>query len=188
MIAQPELITSRLRLRPFIFADAQQVFELVNDPLVCQSLRSFSYPYSIEDAQGWLKSLPEEWEQGRSATFAICERGDSIPDILVGTIGVVIDHQSNRGELGYWVGRRYWGRKIATEAGFSVLDFAFNELGLNKVVAECLEQNPASARVLENLGMAREGFLSRHFRKQEGDDYSNVLVYGILRRSWNNRK
>jgi len=188
MIPQPTLNASRLVLRPFAATDANRVAELANDEAITRNLRSFSYPYSLEDAEQWLGQLPGEWEQGKSAVFAICVgSAESQLDELVGAIGIVLDSQSNRGELGYWIGRSYWGQGIATEASQSILDFGFGQLGLNKVVAECLTRNPASARVMEKVGMVQEGLFEKHFRKNLADEYCDVRAFGLLKAAWNRR-
>ena len=188
MIPQPILETSRLRLRPFSNSDTRRVVELANDKELSKNLRSVEYPYSPGDAEDWVSGLSDEWQQGKSAVFAVCLRQGESPQELVGAIGIVLDQQSNRGELGYWVGRKYWGQGIATEASQSMLDFAFGQLGLNKVVAECLVRNPASARVIEKVGMVQEGFLEKHFRKNVADEYCDVRVFGLLRAAWNGRE
>ena len=190
MIPQPRLTTSRLELRPFCAADAPRVAELANDEQLSRNLRSFSFPYSLEDATQWIQELPSEWLQGQAAVFAVCLKDEDKDQQseLVGAIGVLLDQQSNRGELGYWIGRSYWGDGIATEASKSILDFAFGQLCLNKVTAESLDRNPASARVLEKLGMVQEGFFPKHFRKHETDEYCDVRPFGLLRATWNERK
>ena len=190
MIEQPTLATSRIELRPFRPTDVDRVAELANDEELSKNLRSFGFPYTVEDARQWLGTMPEEWEQGESAIFAIWVRGSErvIEPELVGAIGIAMDQQSNRGELGYWIGRSYWGQGFATEAGVSILDFAFGQLCLNKVTAECVSRNPASSRVLEKLGMVQEGLFPKHFRKYESDDYCDVQAFGLLRAAWNERK
>lgn len=185
MIPPPILTTKRLRLRPFSEADIERVAELANDPELSRNLRSFEFPYLVEDAEKWVSSLPDEWQTGKSVVFAVCLRDKQ--EALIGATGVVLEQQSNRGELGYWIGRNCWGKGIATEACRSVLDFSFNQLGLNKVVAECLTRNPASAAVLEKLGMVQEGLLAKHFRKDETQEYCDVRVFGLLRSAWNGR-
>jgi RimJ/RimL family protein N-acetyltransferase len=158
---------------------------LANDPQLSRNLKSVDYPYYVEDARNWLATLPGEWETGKSAVFAICSKEEQ--GQLIGTVGIVLDQQNNRGELGYWIGRNYWGQGMATEACRSALDFAFTQVGLNKMVAECLARNPASAAVLEKVGMIQEGFLAKHFRKDETEDYCDVRVFGLLRSTWNGR-
>jgi len=189
MISQPSISTSKIALRPFASTDVQRVAELANDEEVSRNLRNFEYPYGTEDAANWISELPCEWEHGKSVVFSVSLPGsESRPEELVGAVGIVLDQQSNRGELGYWIGRKYWGQGIATEACFSILDFAFGQLLLNKVAAECLVRNPASARVLEKVGMVQEGYLKNHFRKYATDPYCDVRVFGLLRTAWNERK
>ncbi len=185
MVPLPNLKTARLKLRAFEPSDISRVAELCNDELVSRDLANVNYPYLLEDAERWVGGLPLEWEEGNSAVFAVCLRGTDDVSDLIGTVGIVFDPQSNRGELGYWIGRSYWGQGFATEACRSALDFAFGQLGLNKVVAECLTRNPASAAVLKKLGMVQEGYLAKHFRKHEADDYCDVRVFGLLRSIWN---
>lgn len=192
MIPLPELTTARLTLRAFRIEESPQVARLVNDPEITKDLRSFDSPYSVTDARNWLVRLPDDWEQGRSAVFAICLRHSSgltteKPRTLIGSIGMLLDRRSNRGEMGYWVGRDFQGNGFCQEAAVAVLDFAFNGLGLHKVTSECLARNPASARVLEKSGFTQEGFLKQHFRKHEHEPFADVQVFGLLKEQWNQR-
>jgi RimJ/RimL family protein N-acetyltransferase len=68
-----------------------------------------------------------------------------------------VDPVQGIGELGYWIGRPYWGRGYATAGARLVLSFGFGELGLRSIRATCLTTNAASARVLEKLGFEFEG-------------------------------
>lgn len=76
-------------------------------------------------------------------------------DEVVGHISLKhVDRERGEAEVGYWVGRPYWGRGYASEALRLVLDVAFGEVGLERVYAHVLTHNPASGRVLEKLGFA----------------------------------
>lgn len=92
---------------------------------------------------------------GRAAgTFYgfVIEAGDEV----VGHIGLKhVDRARGEAELGYWVGRPFWGRGYASEAARLALDVAFGALGLEEVYAHVLTRNPASARVLEKAGFER---------------------------------
>lgn len=61
--------------------------------------------------------------------------------------------EPNTAELGYWIGVPFWGNGYATEAAQAVLDYAFRNIGLERVIAKFLRRNPASGRVLQKLGM-----------------------------------
>ena len=187
MIPQPNLKTLRLILRPFSIADADPVAELLNDKVMTRNLRDVPWPYSLKDAQQWIGRLSGDWESGDAAVFAVFLLQQAESPRLVGAIGLVFEQPSNRAELGYWVGRDDWGQGIATEACVSVLDFAFSELGIQRVYGECLARNPASAAVLKKVGMSQEGVLANHFRKDETDEYCDVQVFGLLRSDWNDR-
>jgi RimJ/RimL family protein N-acetyltransferase len=98
---------------------------------------------------------------------------------LAGAIGLVIDRANDRAELGYWIGVPFWGRGYATEAGRAIVRFAFEEQALHRVFAQVFTRNPASARVLQKIGMRYEGILRQHLKKW--DEYVDVECYGLLR-------
>jgi RimJ/RimL family protein N-acetyltransferase len=79
-----------------------------------------------------------------------------------------------------------WGRGFCTEAAAAVLDYGFESLGLHRVFASYFARNPTSGRVMEKLGMAREGLLRGHVRKW--GVFENLVVRGVLREEWLSRK
>ena len=111
--------------------------------------------------------------------FAITLRADGT---LVGSIALMVEPDQHRAELGYVVGVPHWGRGYATEAGLAVLGHGFGELGLNRVYAFCFSRNPASRRVLEKLGMIREGMRREHTLKW--GEYLDSDAFGILASEW----
>ena len=62
----------------------------------------------------------------------------------------------HNGEIGYWLGHRWWGRGVATAAVRLIVAYAFGQLGLRRVYAEVFGNNPASVRVLEKAGFGLE--------------------------------
>ena len=77
-------------------------------------------------------------------------------DQVVGHIGLKhMDRERGEAEVGYWVGRPYWGRGYASRAVREIVTFAFEELGLRRLYAHVLAHNPASGRVLEKAGFER---------------------------------
>lgn len=76
-------------------------------------------------------------------------------DEVVGHITVKgVDRERGEAEIGYWIGRPFWGRGYASEAVRLVVAFAFEDLGLRRLYAHVLAHNPASGRVLEKAGFA----------------------------------
>ena len=82
-------------------------------------------------------------------------------------------------ELGYWLGKPFWGRGIITEAARAITAYGFETLGLTRIYAHVDSDNGASARVLEKAGYQREGLLRKAvLKKGELVDY---LLFAILR-------
>lgn len=173
---QPELLTARLRLRRPTSADAPAVQRLVGDFAVASTTLSIPHPYPEGAAEAWIESAAVAYEEGQRAVFLMTDHtnGD-----VYGAIGLTLNLEHDRAELGYWVGHAFWGRGYATEAGKAVLAWGFTTLGLHRIHARHFVRNPASGRVLVKLGMRREGTARGHFRRW--DRYEDVAEYGILR-------
>ena len=108
--------------------------------------------------------------------FAICDTAGPIGGI--GLIAKAGDLQHSAG-VGYWLGKRFWGRGIATAALRVVTRYGFETLGLTRIEARVKTYNGASSRVLEKLGYAREGLLHQAVLKQGVPE--DILIYGVLR-------
>ncbi len=117
------------------------------------------------------ESPSEPW---RSIVRAIeCPAGS-----LVGLCGVVILRGAEEGEIWYLVDPEFWGRGIATEAARRLLALGFGELGLHRIWATCLPENPASFRVLEKAGMRKEGFQVKNLKIHGA--WKSSFLYAIL--------
>jgi len=95
---------------------------------------------------------------------------------------VVILRGAEEGEIWYLVKPESWGKGIATEAATHLLDLGFGELGLHRIWATCLPENPASARVLEKVGMRKEGFLLRNLKIH--GVWRSSFLYAMLAEEW----
>ena len=171
----PTLHTQRLVLRPFRPEDAATVQRLAGHPDIASTTAHIPHPYGDGVAEAWIATHADRLARDESAIFAItlASTGD-----LLGSIGLEIRREHGRAELGYWIGKPYWNQGYVTEAAREVLRFAFNGLGLRRVFAEHFVRNPASGRVMEKIGMVREGELRRHMIKDGLPE--DVLIWGIL--------
>lgn len=176
MAKQPTLETVRLVLRPFRTADADRVQRLAGDRAVADTTLNIPYPYEDGLAEKWISNHRDWFEQNEQAIFAVTLRTDGL---LIGAVGLRIDREDDRAELGYWLGRPYWGHGYCTEAVQSLIAFGFGPLALNRIEAHHFVRNPASGRVMQKVGMTREGRL-RQFAKK-WDAYEDVDLYAILR-------
>ncbi len=173
--SRPEIRTARLLLRPFRLSDAAEMEVQINDREIAANTRTIEYPYPPGSANQWIEKHAELWLAGKSAIFAIC---DLEAGTLMGAIGLEIDESNQHAELGYWLGRKFWNRGYCTEAARAVVEFGLQELGLNKVHAHYLLRNPASGRVLQKIGMRKEGQLRKHIRKW--GVFEDIGVFGML--------
>jgi ribosomal-protein-alanine N-acetyltransferase len=170
--------TARLVLRPFEITDAPRVQQLAGAREVAYNTLRIPHPYPDGEAEAWIRRQEHGPEEG-SHQFAIDD------GLLVGGIGLSVTKPFDRAEIGYWLGVPYWGRGYVTEAVGAILQFGFEELGLNRLYAGYFSRNAASGRVMEKNGMKLEGTLRQHVKKW--DEYVDIVYYGILRSEWEKR-
>jgi ribosomal-protein-alanine N-acetyltransferase len=175
-LSQPSLRTERLVLRPFRTEDAGRASELAGTVEVARETINIPHPYPVNDAEAWIEAHPGQLARREAVTYAIT-LGDGSE--LVGAVGLILDTDNDLAELGYWIGKPYWGRGYATEAARAVLDWAFPALDLHRVHASHFPRNPASGRVLRKLGMVHEGRLRQHVKKW--GEYLDLERFGLLR-------
>jgi 8-oxo-dGTP diphosphatase len=159
------LTTERLVLRPLTPDDAEQLHRLLNDWEVCRMLQTVPFPYPRLLADQWIADSVAQRQDGTAYHFAINDT-ETGGEVLVGAVGLKLTAGQRRATLGYWIGRRFWGRGVAREAAGRVLRWALANLDLDCVEAVTATDNPASARVLaaagfREVGAGREVFLSR---------------------------
>jgi RimJ/RimL family protein N-acetyltransferase len=137
--------TGRLLLRPGWAEDAPALATAIADEVIVRNLATAPWPYRLRDAEAFLAQprdpvLP---------SFLIFERTSGAPR-MVGSCGLG-RRPSGAVELGYWIGRPFWGRGFATEAATALIEIA-RTLGFTQLEGSHFLDNPASGRVLEKLG------------------------------------
>jgi RimJ/RimL family protein N-acetyltransferase len=171
----PVLETQRLELRAFTQSDAPVVAQLCGAWEIAETTASIPHPYEQSMAEAWIESHRPAFERGDSVAFAITRVRDAR---LVGAVDIHINKSNRMGEIGYWIGVRYWNRGYATEAVQAVIDYGFNHLGLNRIHARHMTNNPASGRVLQKAGMRLEGILRQSIFRW--DSFEDAAMYSIL--------
>lgn len=158
MLTAPTLHTERLILRSFTFEDASDVQRLAGERDVSSTTCAIPYPYEDGAAEAWIRSQKKGLENGTGIVYAITlkDAHESDEPILIGAIDIRIDQVEKIGELGYWIGKPYWGCGYCTEAAKVILTFSFDVLMLRSVHAFYFKNNPASGRVLQKIGMRFE--------------------------------
>lgn len=173
----PTLLTERLVLRELAPADGAAIVAGAGDRRVSRFLVGVPSPYSLALARRWIASRVEWWTLGRGLTLAIARRGVESP--LLGTVSLRLFARDRRAELGYWLAAPAWGDGLATEAARAIVDYGFREWSLARIHAEVMAGNAASERVLEKLGMQREGVKRHHVKKDHR--LHDVILFGLLR-------
>jgi RimJ/RimL family protein N-acetyltransferase len=175
MSIPPTLTTARLVLRPFTAADADAVQALLRDREVASTTAMIPHPYPDGAAATWIATHEPRHRAREAAVLAMTLRDEGE---VIGAIELRVEAPHRRGELGYWLGRAYWGRGLATEAADALLRWGVRELGLHRVHAAHMTRNPASGAVLRKIGMRHEGTLRGHVPKW--GVMEDLEIWGVL--------
>lgn len=171
------LVNEQVRLTEVRPSDKPALVEQLNDKEIYDRTLRIPYPYTDTSADEWLAVVAKTTEQqGRPVQWAI----RNAEDHLIGACGFN-DFQmgkSHRAEIGYVLAKPFWGRGIVTAVVQRACQYAFEEFGLVKIIAQVRSDNMASARVLEKCGFQQEGFLRKHFLKD--GQYLDVRLFGLL--------
>lgn len=153
------LTTRRLSLRPLELSDARSFARLFGDDRDAVAMTAnLPYPCTEEEAGKWI----EKRTSGDSYGFAIHRQEDGL---FVGAVG--FGGPADGVELGYGIGRPFWGRGYATEAVRAVIAHA-RDLGVRSVEACTFPTNPASTRVLQKCGFENRGRTTRNYPERGG--------------------
>ena len=176
----PEPIESeRLLIRLVTEGDLPSLLEL-NSHEEVPALLPYAPWTSLADAEAWYRRMSGIQATGLALQFVIVSKaaGNAIGTCLL----FRFEEASARAELGYVLGRAYWGHGFMHEALGALLGCAFGGMGLRRLEAEVDTRNSRSARVLRRLGVTKEGVLrQRWVSKGHAED---VEMYGLLRDEW----
>jgi RimJ/RimL family protein N-acetyltransferase len=171
------LETARLHLRRPVLADAPLIFAAyAQDPEVTRYLVWRPHP-KVSVTEGNLARYLEAWDQGSSFSWVITRKPDGGP---IGRIELrVPDH---RAELLFALARAHWGQGLMTEAAGAVVGWAREQPRLRRIWAVGDVENRAAARVLEKVGMEREGVLRRWLvHPNLGDAPRDCFCYALVK-------
>jgi Acetyltransferases, including N-acetylases of ribosomal proteins len=168
--------TQRLVLRRFIEDDAQSMYDnWAGDPEVTKYLR-WAPHQSVEVTSGLLKSWLSSYDSPDRYHWAIVLKENNM---LIGSISIMgVSELDDSGEIGYCMGKNWWGQGLMTEAAKAVIAFAFGQAGFHRLEAYHSVNNPASGRVMQKAGMVREGLSRQKYKCASG--YQDCVLYAIL--------
>ena len=180
----PILQTERLILRDFREEDWRDVHEYGSDSVVVNYLPWG--PNNEEQSKSFIsRVLTQQKAQSRlTYDFAMVIK---TTNRVIGSCAINVQDVPNKeGMIGYVLNRKYWNQGYVTEAARAVLSFSFEKLSLHRIIASCDPANTGSYRVMEKLGMQREGYLREE--KLFKGVWRDFLLYSILEKEWQNGK
>ena len=172
--------TDRLVLREFTARDVPAVLAYQSDP---RYLRLYPWTQRTrQDVAEFVQMFISQQKQRPRTKFQLAvELKDTFQ--LIGTCGIrMASANAHQADIGYELAPEQWGRGYATEAARALLHFGFTELRVHRIWSWCIAENTGSVRVLEKLGMRREGRLrdNEYFKGRWWD----TLQFAILEYEW----
>jgi RimJ/RimL family protein N-acetyltransferase len=178
----PVVVGERVVLRPWREDDAERVVEACTDPLSRRWLPNLPSPYTLADAQWYIRTREEEHAQGSAVYWCVADPDD---DRCLASLGLMgLGGPSPRNEIGYWAHPDARGRGVTTEAcrlalRHAVLPRADGGLGLDRVTLRAASGNVASNLVAQRAGFTRTG-LARHVDRHEDGSFDDLELYDAL--------
>ena len=166
-----------VKIRPLKLSDTKDLYENIKDGEVSR-WTVIPNPYSIKEAVRFIRKSLYKIQKKKSFSFGIVLKETN--KVIGGVSLHEVDWKNERAELSYWLGKKYWGRGIATEAVLLALKLGFKKLKLHRIYAEVAEKNIASQKVLDKCGFRREGMEREEVFKF--GKWHNTYWYGILNR------
>lgn len=174
------LETDRLILRQFKIEDAENVFNnWASDDEVTKYL-TWPTHSSVEMSRSYMEFCINGYNEKNVYQWGM-ELKNSHE--LIGNISVVkIIDEIDSVELGWVIGRKWWGNGYTAEAAKRLLEFFFTEVGANRICAGHDVNNPNSGRVMQKIGMKYEGTLRQSGKNNQG--IVDMANYSVLREEW----
>jgi len=154
----PRIETERLVMRLPELEDAASIATYLGDNDVAKNTARVPHPYPALAAEMWVLATRAGWQPGGNLSLTV-----EMDGTVVGGGGVFKRTAGADWEIGYWIGKPWWGQGLATEVGQGLISHARDTLGTRQVIAGYYTDNPASGRVLEKLGFRPNGDVVRAF-------------------------
>ncbi len=175
--------TGRLLLRSLEKSDLPRLVKLLDVWEVVRWLPVVPYPYTLRDAEDFFEEIADSYAQKKPQFFTMAFKHDKA---LIGGVGLHAprnpDHAEGDVEIGYWLGRPFWGQGLMTEAVRSVAAIGFSWPSTDALVSTTIPGNGASNRVLSKLGLRNMGLARRNYATLRGED--ELLKWRLTRNEW----
>jgi ribosomal-protein-serine acetyltransferase len=129
----------------------------------------------INDIENYVKKYLDRYANGIGALYGLWENNELIGSVLIREM----DQEAKWAEIGYMIDQKYQGKGIIKRACIKLIDYIFNDLGMEKVEICCDENNESSSKLAESLGFKLEGTIRNHV--MVNNKIGNMKYYGLLR-------
>lgn len=175
----PVLEADGLRLRPWRESDVPRIVEACSDPRTQQWLGRMPDPYDETAALAWLEHDRESRATGNSVAWAVVDPAD---DVVLASIDYFNYRPGSELEIGYWAHPDARGRGVTTRAMARLVDYAFEDLGVRRVMAGAAVDNTASRHVIEASGLRAWGTERMGTTVRSGP--ADCVFYDVLVEEW----
>ena len=165
-----EIETARLYLRQFTPDDLDDMYRIYSDPEIMKYLGGVRTREATETA---INTMIKGWEENNFGMWALVHKIDRK---MIGRCGLGLLEKTPEVQLGYALDKVYWNQGLATEASLASLNYGFQILNLERIVAIALPENITSQRVMQKVGMKYEK--NAHFYE------TDVVYYSLSRESY----
>lgn len=171
--------TERLLLRPISLGDLSDTLEHRTDPKVC---RYIANPMTTEEVIYFISKHSKAWDSESNERLCVAIEFKKSRKVIGELMFRYLESSKNLGEIGFRLNQAFHKMGLAREATSNFMEALFENTLIHKLVAYCAAENVDSFRLMERLGMAREGAL----REQMLLDgvWTDQLIYGITREEW----
>jgi ribosomal-protein-serine acetyltransferase len=170
-------INNHIYLEQIAPKHAQGIFDIAdsNRPYLRKWLPWVDNMHDVDFFHAFINGAIQRHNQGNEWSFVIVKN-----ERIIGRVGVYkIDNQHKIGEIGYWIAENEQGKGIVKQACKAMIDYAFNDLKLNRIEIKCGTGNVESQRIPEKLGFVEEGIIRQGERLRDG--FIDLKLYSLLK-------
>ena len=145
--------TKRLLIRKYTAEDVPALHKILSDPV---TMSFWPAPFSLEQTRGWIERSIKSYDEYGFGRMAVILKATGA---VIGDCGIIFNYElkgKKENDLGYIIHNPYWGKGYGAEAAGAVMQYAFETLKLERIIANMAFDNIASARVAEKIGMKKE--------------------------------
>lgn len=168
--------TKRFTLRPISLKDAKDLAKNINNWNVIQNLSALPFPYELKHAKQFCGRISKEMAKEKPENYVMVIEIDGE---VVGAVGLHHIVHSHKGEMGYWLAEKHWGKGIMPEAVKKFMAHTIRKFKLRRLHAYAYAHNKKSMKVMEKVGMKFEGVLLKYALKN--GKYMDCHMYAKTR-------